>query len=206
MWLMFADGGPFILVAMAIFIGGLGALVVEYKLGDRTRFPGLDDGLGLGLLATGFTGTWLALRMVLSATARASDETVLILAMMGVAISVIPVLFTAVQATVFGLIAVVVQKTVASGVRETIRPAAALHGVTVGALTTLVLSVGAGAGFINAYFAGLARAGNAHSVLETMPVQLWIDSACALGLTSMAMSLLMVVMGLIGGARGYTSG
>ncbi len=197
---MFADGGIFNLVAMAIFAGGLGLMAIEYKLGERTRFPGLDDGLVVGVLATGFTGTWMGLRMALHATSQAGDKAQL-LAMLGLAIALIPIIFTAVQSSILGLTSVAVQRSTSDGLRETIRPARALYGVTVGALATLVLSLGAGAGFCHVFFSELVSQGTVGAVLQTTSVQLWIDTACALGLTSMAMSAMMATMGLIGGLR-----
>ena len=48
---------------MALFVGVLGVMAVEYKLGNRARLPGLDNGLVVGVLEPGFTLATLVLSL-----------------------------------------------------------------------------------------------------------------------------------------------
>jgi len=199
---MFFNGGLFTTVSLVLFGVGLGCMAMEFALSGRTRFPGLDDGLVLAVLATSFTGAWVGLRMVLRATSGAGEDTVMRLGMMGLGIAVIPLVFGAVQAVVLGGVAVAVQATIGPDLRAVVRPASTLHGVTVAALACLVLSLGAGAGFCHVFYTALPTSSSVATPLQTTHAQLWIDGASGLGLGAMALAALMITMGIAGGMRG----
>jgi len=194
---MFFNGGPATWLVAMLCAASVPAAAMQLHFSERTRFPGLNVGLGAMLGAAAVGGALLGQTMMMEAVASAEAESKVLLLMMGTGISVIPTVFGALAAVALTPFFALVHR----AATPEVRPARAVPYVAVASVMLLGVAMAAEASWAHSLFTSLPFTDRADPAgIDAAVGALRIGVGASVG--ALVLGAANVVMGLIGGLRG----
>ncbi len=203
---LFHRGGLFMFPLTAAFATGLFAAACQFRLADRTRFPGLDTSISTFLVAIGMAGTAQGLMMVLSVLPMVEDSTRATLMFAGLSTASFTALVGIILAGILVPIQAWARSRVDRSVAETVQPAPVTTVLSAASLALALVSAGA-----LTHFGIFVLEGSAHISVDEVASMLGqgagaVKLALVAGLGASLLSLLNGAAGWINGYRGYRAG